>query len=719
MPSSSAKRPLNILVVDDVGTPSVTLRQSYTDFVTPQEAKLFIVSSKGGLSKQDKQRSAAYVELASPTADGTLELVALAWHAQHKMDVVYCKQEDLLLRVAHLRQLMGVKDGLQPQQCLAFRDKCIMKQNMTGGGSSNNNNNSSSVLTPQYKRLMTPSCLLAFIDQVGYPVIVKPTLGSASAGISIIRNHADLQVFLSGKMFTALDTQGLRMDLSGDMMAEKYLEDAPMFHVNGYMRDGKLVHVWPFQYLRTNLGFTQGTSYGNVSIPPTDPLYAPLVRSVSTMLQRMDKPRNLVFHAELFQVTADHAKHLVNGHTFSATNSFALCEVAARRPGGSIASLIQNLVGMPFHKLEFRLNCGLAQSDPALPPITRITGDVMIPHRPLSRLQYMPTPESFPFDKASTSPLVAQYVPLAKRGHTYIKFDINKLNTAARFVATGEAQDSSFESVVMRLLDCETWFMRNVRYTDLSTRLHGQQQRRTALVKQRVAPHVRAAMKQSTRAYNAQRQLVPLRHSRKISHLIVQKARERVAKDTSDRQLVHLRSHRRTRHVLVKRVVRLSHALSRQQRLLSLRAGTSSSALVPQTKRPAHVIVHKLLRKLRSPSVRTYTQRSAMQDHRHAPIPLQSAQSIAAASNKQQLVPLRTGRLQTGKVLLKRVEHRMGGGLDWMQGKRYVVASPVSSYKSQSSGYKAATPKTAGTATSSSSFSAVAARPKSAGTVRY
>jgi hypothetical protein len=67
--------------------------------------------------------------------------------------------------------------------------------------------------------------------------------------------------------------------------------------------------------MQTNLGFTQGEYYGNLSIAPSDKEYAQLTLVTQQILDGLPCPKNLVFHLELF---------LVDGE-------FLLCEIAARR----------------------------------------------------------------------------------------------------------------------------------------------------------------------------------------------------------------------------------------------------------------------------------------------------------------------------------------------------------------------------------------------------
>jgi hypothetical protein len=132
-----------------------------------------------------------------------------------------------------------------------------------------------------------------------------------------------------------------------------------MCHVNGYARNGKLEIAWPFAYINTNLDFTTGSAYGNILIPPSDPRSTAMLAATQRLLSTLPTPDHLIFHLELFEtVTTDSKADLTRFE-------YVLCEIAARRPGGSIGPLITLAEGGPgagagFPEMEFRLSVGLS-----------------------------------------------------------------------------------------------------------------------------------------------------------------------------------------------------------------------------------------------------------------------------------------------------------------------------------------------------------------------
>ncbi|KNE73147.1 hypothetical protein AMAG_17344 [Allomyces macrogynus ATCC 38327] len=624
---------------------------TYTSFITPGvDANLFIITSRGALSAADKAKAVAHVELDCPTLDGSVELIARAWHDQYTLHAVYCKQEDLLLRAAHLRRLMGIAEGMQPENTLTFRDKHLMKDLAVAH----------KFPVPKYQRLDSPSCLLAFIDRVGLPVVVKPTLGSASAGIHVLRTMTDVATYLRTVYFGHLASASAvgQFDTAGQLLAEAYLADAPMYHVNGFVDNGNMVAVWPFQYLRTNLEFTHGAAYGNVSLPETDDMYKAVVDAAKRALACFTLPTRCVFHLELFHVSSsihnDRIEHPARGQDAY----FALCEVAARRPGGSIADLISRILGVPFAPVEFRFNAGL---DYTLPhrdgPAPRI-GDLLVPLRTQSRVLAMPSRATFPLGSN------VAYIPLARSGLEYRGFSVGTLNTAARFVATG----TEYATMVRDLGMAETWFARNVVYTPLPS-----ESSTTTVVKARKAhPLVRKLVARDQRVYVKTHAIVVARRAPALLRKVVAKVH---ARDAEERQLVKARTvsagHTR-RPVAVALAARMSmraHAgdAVKSRALVRIGGSTAPSSVAVYARKPAFALARKAWRRAvvaHYHALKTGSTKKRVLMLEAAPTPKGAVVSTHPAKS----------RAATAIAMVKKVQSKHGSsGIDWMGGMRYVV----------------------------------------------
>ncbi len=146
------------------------------------------------------------------------------------------------------------------------------------------------------------------------------------------------------------------------------------------------------------------------------------------------------------------------------SKEFSICEIAARRPGGSIGLLIDEAEGgkQLFPEMEFRLNVGLSlrhdrsTTSPLLQDRAFTIGDLMVPKQ-IGKLKYLPGPSE------CTLPSTTQYIPIAKVDTLYHGFDVNSMNTAARFVV----RDGSGGGVEERLLKALDWFQGSTVYESL------------------------------------------------------------------------------------------------------------------------------------------------------------------------------------------------------------------------------------------------------------
>jgi hypothetical protein len=419
-----------VLILDDGQITSIIAEHSWSDLIDDDDnVYLYIFTSTGTLSDKDKSSShvKAYKEVAHPTSDGSLELWALHMHREYSFTHIYTKNEDLIIRAAHLRTLLNIKTGLSAEQVQAYREKVHMKELASQGG----------FPVPPFARLLAPIDLIGFIEIHGYPVIVKPTLGCAVSGLHLISNENELQLFLSSKLFSCID-MNQRMDLVGELIVEGFMHGR-MYHVNGIAQNGQITHVWPFAYLHTCFDFAKnGLAYGNSSVPRSDPLFNRLNNAAQRLLNILPTPNDcLIFHLELYENLDEN--RLPN-------DDFVLCEIAARAPGGSITHLI-DLLTFPDHsinsfaRLDFRASISLP-----IPLLTQIKSnenkvitDLVIP-RKSGKLMYIPR-------ECPISNLI--YIPLAniEKPTIYDKYDANAMNSACRLITYSNTMDEGRELV--------------------------------------------------------------------------------------------------------------------------------------------------------------------------------------------------------------------------------------------------------------------------------
>jgi len=300
-----------------------------------------------------------------------------------------------------------------------------------------------------FRRVLSPSCILEFVEEHGFPVIIKPTLGSATVGLKVLRDFDQLKHYFKHSLFLSMDL-GRRMDFVGEVLIEKYLE-ASMVHVNGFAKRGHIEIMWPFRYINTCLDFTTGTPYGNSNITQGSSEWNAVLSYSSQLLEVFPCPDGLSFHLELFHNTqlTNNPNETPDQHN-QHKNQFVLCEIAARRPGGSISGLINILESEKFYEMDFRHSVGLPLRHNRNPDIQTIIADLIIP---LKKGILRSIPASCPIENVT-------YIPVAKEGVVYAGFDVEKLNTACRFVVIA----SSAEETMDLITKAQLWFDQTVLY---------------------------------------------------------------------------------------------------------------------------------------------------------------------------------------------------------------------------------------------------------------
>lgn len=202
---------MRILIIDEVSTGTVYNPVNYSDFIYPNDVvDLLLITNRA--SSKDKSSCLAVIEIESPAKNGMLEIEAFKMHKQYQIDMVYTKQEDLILRAAYIRQTLGI-EGMQPKDALVFRDKEIMKTRLL----------EKAISVPAFQRILSPCDVIVFVAKYSFPVIIKPTLGSASAGVRKITDQEDLESYLAHEFYNSVDDQGKHMEYSGDLIIEEFV----------------------------------------------------------------------------------------------------------------------------------------------------------------------------------------------------------------------------------------------------------------------------------------------------------------------------------------------------------------------------------------------------------------------------------------------------------------------------------------------------------------
>jgi hypothetical protein len=213
--------------------------------------------------------------------------------------------EQLQVPLAQVREVLGI-DGIDVTTAINFRDKAQMKTVLRAAG------------VPCARHWLADSAAAAvgFVDEVGFPVVVKPPAGAGAKSTFRLDDAEDLRVWLDGAPPTQNDPALLEEFLTGEEGS-----------FDSVTTGGNLVWHSVSHYLPT----------------PLEVLRNPWIQWAVLMPHSIDGP-----DYEALRTTAAaglRALGLVNGLTHMEwfrrpDGTIAVSEVAVRPPGASITSML-------------------------------------------------------------------------------------------------------------------------------------------------------------------------------------------------------------------------------------------------------------------------------------------------------------------------------------------------------------------------------------------
>jgi hypothetical protein len=252
--------------------------------------------------------------------------------------IVALKEDDLLI-AAQLRAEWGLP-GPTVDDLILFRDKLEMNQRIADRG----------LPVPAFAAASAPGDVQGLAARHGWPVVLKPTQGSSSAGIRMLRGPADLD--------------DVDWDAHGPLLVQA-CETDPIYHVDGLFRDGRL-EVWrASRYVNTCLGFRDGAYLG--SVEEDDPAVLATVGTWAARFLSALTDSTTVFHLEVFVgVGPDGAMRC------------SFLEVGARVGGSEIPFIWRDVHGYDLMEAAFALQLG-EQPAKGTPGRDEVGGWLLIP----------------------------------------------------------------------------------------------------------------------------------------------------------------------------------------------------------------------------------------------------------------------------------------------------------------------------------------------------
>ncbi|MBT2458740.1 acetyl-CoA carboxylase biotin carboxylase subunit family protein [Streptomyces sp. ISL-86] len=336
-------------------------REHYADYaryIDHRAHRVTYVSTEVGRSSiPEGATEVAVVEATDDLAEVRKAVDALAQRHGAPDRIVALKEDDLLTGAA-LRAEWGVP-GPREEQLLPFRDKFLMATRVAASG----------VDVPSFAPAPDGRAVLDFAAGSGWPVIVKPLIGSSSAGVVRLDGPDDL----AGVSF------------AGEPRMVQAFNPHPIFHVDGSFDGRELTVVRASRYLNNCLEFRGGGVLG--SVEESDPETNAAVAAFAVRVLRALTDRPTVFHLEVF--------------LDPATRTCSFLEVGARVGGAEIPLLWREVHGRDLMATAFRNQLGL-------PPVPEAQDQSPGSGGETAGWLLVPAPESRPCRITEVTPMVGR-----------------------------------------------------------------------------------------------------------------------------------------------------------------------------------------------------------------------------------------------------------------------------------------------------------------------
>lgn len=260
--------------------------------------------------------------------DEELENLVIKLHQQEKFDLLIALSEKDILRVAKLRELLGIQ-GQNYFSALLYRDKYIMKQFAKIIG----------LNVPEFSTFSEPCELMEKVSKIGFPILIKPLSKSGSEGVQVLKNKEEYDAYLEKKSLW-----GENYDVGQFILGD-------MYHVDGIVENNKLKFVSVSKYWNslgkstTLMESTQNTTitFADFTINKSDWEFLLLKGETKKFVEKSNF-NNGTIHAEFIISEKDKTPYFI--------------EIASRTGGLMISDTIEKKYGIIMNEVSFYLQVG-------------------------------------------------------------------------------------------------------------------------------------------------------------------------------------------------------------------------------------------------------------------------------------------------------------------------------------------------------------------------
>ncbi len=148
------------------------------------------------------------------------------------------------------------------------------------------------IKVPEFSPVESATDLAVFLEEHGYPVVVKPRKGYSSINTAVLRSDEDLQRFLKKSFGNGI------VDPSLDLEVEVFIK-GQMNHIDGLVYNNEIKLVSPSKYLGVVVNFENNPLLAGCALSPNNPLTKRLQQFIANCITALEGPSCFAFHAEV------------------------------------------------------------------------------------------------------------------------------------------------------------------------------------------------------------------------------------------------------------------------------------------------------------------------------------------------------------------------------------------------------------------------------------
>ena len=231
--------------------------------------------------------------------------------ATHALGGLLAATEKSVPAAGFARTVLGMH-GLDARDAVVFTSKSAMKRRWAEAG----------VPTAAFRSCSNADDVRAATQELGYPVVVKPTFGAGGHGTRVIRSPADLDDPAGADQLAA-------MAAATGVTVEGFIGMTAEYHCDSVVRSGEVIFTAVSRYFQPLLEVNARATIGSYVLPATA-AETPRIASFTEAAVRATGIRDGITHFECFETD----QGLVAG------------EVACRPGGGGVKDSVRNATGV-------------------------------------------------------------------------------------------------------------------------------------------------------------------------------------------------------------------------------------------------------------------------------------------------------------------------------------------------------------------------------------